>query len=140
MDALRHRMAALVSLVRSQRRSAEEADEVLARPVLRPGGSSDAIEVSRVDGGWRVRSDRVERWVVMTDLENEEAVRYLQGRMVRAGVEQALADAGAQRGDAVEIAGAVFDFEPDRADDLLDDFEDDPSDAEEAEDDSEFES
>ena len=48
----------------------------------------------------------------MTDLENEEAVRYLQGRMVRAGVEQALAEAGAKRGDAVEIAGAVFDFEP----------------------------
>ena len=118
MDALRHRMAALVSLVRRERRAEEQADEIMARPVLRPVGTNDEVQVSRTDSGWRVRSDRVERWVVMTDLENEEAVAYLQGRMVRAGVEQALADAGAQRGDEVEIAGAVFDFEPERRDDL----------------------
>ena len=124
MDILRHRMAALVDMVRRERREREDADEVMARPVLRPVGSNDEVEVSRTSSGWRVRSDRVERWVVMTDLENEEAVAYLQGRMVRAGVEQALADAGAQRGDEVEIAGAVFDFEPERRDDLDEDFED----------------
>ena len=117
MDLLRHRMAALVLLVRAQRRAAADEEAVTVRPVLRPAGVSDAIEVERTAEGWRVRSDRIERWVIMTDLENEEAVRYLQGRMARAGVETALADAGAQRGDPVEIAGAVFDFEPDRVDD-----------------------
>ena len=121
MDLLRHRMAALVLLVRAQRREVAEEEAVTTRPVLRPSGTSDTIEISRTGGGWRVHSERVERWVVMTDLENEEAVRYLQGRMARAGVEQALADAGAVRGDSIEIAGAVFDFEPDRRDDLDDD-------------------
>ena len=131
MDLLRHRMAALVLLVRAERRGAAVQQAVTARPVLRPAGTSDSIEVSRTGGGWRVHSDRVERWVVMTDLENEEAVRYLQGRMARAGVEQALAGAGAVRGDSIEIAGAVFDFEPDRRDDLDDEEpvgEDDASD------------
>jgi GTP-binding protein len=113
LEQLKHRMAALVAVVRQERRQEEEAETVLARPVLRPAAKEDRVAVTRTADGWRVESDRVHRWVVMTDLENEEAVRYLQGRLVRAGVEQALADAGAQRGDAVEIAGAVFDFEPD---------------------------
>lgn len=124
MDLLRHRMASLVTMVRKQRREAEEDDPILARPVLRPLGESDAIDVESVDGTWLVRSPRVERWVVMADLENEEAVRYLQSRMVRAGVEQALEDAGAVRGDAVEIAGAVFEFDPERIDDEYDDDDD----------------
>ncbi|HWH32794.1 MAG TPA: Obg family GTPase CgtA, partial [Egibacteraceae bacterium] len=96
--------------------------------VLRPAdGKGQGFEVEAAEDGWRVRGERVERWVVMADLDNEEAVRYLQGRLVRAGVEKALLDAGARRGDAVEIAGAVFDFEPERAD--MPDDEDDDDDA-----------
>ena len=113
VDALRYRLAALVDLARSQR---EDTDEVV-RPVLRPAAARDAntFTVERTDEGFRVRGETVERWVVMTDLGNDEAVRYLQDRLVRAGVEAALERAGARRGDAVEIAGAVFDFAPDRA-------------------------
>jgi GTP-binding protein len=114
LDVLQHRMAALVRLVRERRQASAAQDDVLMRPVLRPSAESDAITVERIDQGWRVRSERIERWVVMTDLENEEATRYLAGRLIRAGVEQALADAGARRGDAVEIAGAAFDFQPER--------------------------
>ena len=128
VDLLRYRMGALVAMAREERSAEEEAQTVLARPVLRPAADADPITIERTGEGWRVRSDRVRRWVVMTDLENEEAVRFLQGRLVRAGVEQALLDAGAQRGDAVEMAGAVFDFEPDVLDDPdvdLDDLGDD---------------
>jgi GTPase len=114
LERLRGRMADLVRLARAQR---PEPDEVVVRPVLRPAANTGQdITLERTSEGWRVRSERVERWVVMTDVDNEEALRYLQGRMVRAGVEDALAAAGAQPGDAVEIAGAVFDFEPDSYD------------------------
>ncbi|MGH3666247.1 MAG: Obg family GTPase CgtA, partial [Egibacteraceae bacterium] len=114
LQALRRRMAALVVLARSQR-EAEAAPS--QRPVLRPAEhAGDDVHVERVDEGWRIRSERVERWVVMTDLDNPEAVRHLQGRMVRAGVEEALRRAGARPGDAVDIAGAVFDFSPDVVD------------------------
>ncbi len=112
IDQLRHRLADLVTAVRAER--ADRPDELEARPVLRPpaavGGPDFRVEPA--GEGWRVSGDRVERWVLMTDLENPDGVRYLQGRLVRAGVEDALAAAGAQRGDPVEIAGAVFDFEP----------------------------
>ena len=113
LDRLRGRMADLVVLARKTR---PEPDEVGLRPVLRPAESTgEDLLVERYNEGWRVRSERVERWVVMADLENEEAVRYLQGRMIRAGVEDALAAAGAKIGDPVEIAGAVFEFEPEGA-------------------------
>ena len=120
LDSLRYRMAALVELARAQ---AEASDgEPTARPVLRPAAalSADTFTVERTDEGFRVRGENVERWVVMTDLGNDEAVRYLQDRMTRAGVETALERAGAQRGDAVEVAGAIFDFAPDRAEPPVD--------------------
>ncbi|MDQ3344506.1 MAG: GTPase ObgE [Actinomycetota bacterium] len=111
LDRLRRRMADLVVLARQQRSS--EAAEAIPRPVLRPAGRvSDDIRVERRSDGWQVRSDRVERWVVMTDLDNPDAVAYLQGRMLRGGVERELLKAGARPGDSVQIAGAVFDFEP----------------------------
>ena len=129
VDLLRHRMGALVTLAREERQADEDAETVLARPVLRPASDNDPITIQRTGEGWRVDSERVRRWVVMTDLDNEEAVRYLQGRLVRAGVEQALLDAGAQRGDTVDMAGFEFEFEPDLIDDPDDDVEELDTDA-----------
>ncbi len=109
VETLRHRLAELVATTRAERPPVTST----ARPVLRPAGQAGAdFDVERYEQGWRVRGPRVERWVRMTDLDNPEGLGYLQGRLVRAGVEQALADAGARRGDPVEIAGSVFDFEP----------------------------
>lgn len=111
VDALRWR---LIDLVRESRR--HDPASVSAGdgppPVLRPIQAAPTVTVARIDGGWRVDGEHVERWVHMSDLDNPEAVRYLQDRMERAGVEHALAAAGAQPGDDVEIAGHVFTFEP----------------------------
>lgn len=62
-------------------------------------------------GGWEVTGRAVERMVVVTDMDNEEAVAYLQGRLRRAGVEKALLEAGAEYGDSVTIGPVTFDFE-----------------------------
>jgi GTPase len=113
IDSLRYRLAELVREARPARTADDEADH---RPVLRPAeGKGQDFTVERTDRGFRVRGERVERWVVMTDLANEEGVRYLQDRLARAGVERDLLRAGARPGDTVEIAGAAFDFEPDPA-------------------------
>lgn len=53
----------------------------------------------------------VERMVIMTEWDNEEAIAFLQKRLVKAGVEKALAEAGAVDGDEIRIAGRAFDFE-----------------------------
>ncbi len=63
------------------------------------------------DGVFRVNGSKVERMVVQTDWENEEAIAYMQHRMKRLGVDKALEEAGARDGDEVRILGFAFDFE-----------------------------
>ena len=53
----------------------------------------------------------VERMVIMTEWNNEEAIAFLQKRLAKAGVERALAEAGALDGDEIRIAGRSFEFE-----------------------------
>ncbi len=63
------------------------------------------------EGVFRVAGGQVERMVVQTDWENEEAVIFLQHRMRRLGVDDALAKAGALDGDEVRILGRSFEYE-----------------------------
>ncbi|MBA2317667.1 MAG: GTPase ObgE [Euzebyales bacterium] len=115
LDTLRHRLGALVAETRAARQAPVDAGAV--RPVLRPARERGTrFTVARTDHGFAVHGDRVERWVQMTDLANDEAVRYLQGRLARAGVERALVHAGARAGDSVEMGGFVFDFSPEPSD------------------------
>jgi GTP-binding protein len=71
------------------------------------------IRVVREGAGFRVLGDRPERWVAMTDLDNPQAVAYLQHRLTRAGVDELLALAGARPGDEVLVGEAAFEFTPD---------------------------
>jgi GTP-binding protein len=71
------------------------------------------ISVSKEGPGFRVLGDRPERWVAMTDLDNPQAVAYLQRRLRRAGVDDLLAAAGATPGDEVLVGDAAFEFTPD---------------------------
>lgn len=54
---------------------------------------------------------QVERMVVQTDWENEEALMFLQHRLRRFGVDDALHAAGARNGDEIRISGRAFDYE-----------------------------
>jgi len=60
---------------------------------------------------FEVKGRGVERMVIMTEWNNDEAIAFLQKRMVKAGVEKALAEAGAVDGDEIRIAGRAFEFE-----------------------------
>jgi len=62
------------------------------------------------DGVFVVRGPSVERMVSMTDLESDDAVRWLHRRLERMGVLKALRDAGAQHGDTVRIGDVEFNF------------------------------
>ncbi|HEX2028046.1 MAG TPA: GTPase ObgE [Nitriliruptorales bacterium] len=113
LDALRWRLAALVS----ERRAADEPVPAEEPLVVRLEDDEDAFSVARdEDGRFVVSGRRVERWVQMTPLDNAEALRYLQGRLRRAGVEQALVAAGARHADEVLIGGETFEFVPEPQD------------------------
>lgn len=62
-------------------------------------------------GAFRVTGTQVERLVVQTDWENEEAIIYLQRRFSRMGVDDALEAAGCRAGDEVRIVERAFSFE-----------------------------
>jgi GTPase len=93
-------------------RAARQADGGQVAEV--PATETEApIQVVREGTGFRVLGDRPLRWVAMTDLDNPQAVAYLQRRLRRAGVEDLLAAAGARPGDEVLLGGAAFEYEPD---------------------------
>jgi GTP-binding protein len=58
-----------------------------------------------------VEGKAVERMVIQTEWDNEEAIAYLQHRLERMGVEKALAEAGARDGDEIRILNRAFAFE-----------------------------
>ena len=62
------------------------------------------------DGTLRVRGRAVERMVIQTDWDNDEAIVYLQHRFERLGLDDALAKAGARNGDYVRILGYELEF------------------------------
>jgi GTP-binding protein len=113
LEPLRWRLAELVSEMRD---TVDHHDVVVdsAPMILRPLRARDDVVITRGDQGmYVVTSHRVERWVSMLSPDNIEAMRYLEGRLRRAGVEKALIKAGARKGDEVLIGDLVLDFEPD---------------------------
>jgi GTP-binding protein len=85
------------------------------RIVLRPraiGQADFTVTHDENEDEYVVTGQRPERWIRQTDFTNDEAVGYLADRLARLGVEDALAEAGAQAGDAVRIGDVVFDWQP----------------------------
>jgi len=76
-------------------------------------GAGDAFEVSRSGPrAFRVEGPAVERLIARHDIDNEEALRFIEGRLRGMGVIRALEAQGFVPGDDVEIAGTVFELDP----------------------------
>jgi GTPase len=109
VPAFLYALAAAVAASRSARQAAAAGQGAGA-----PATETELpIQVVREGTGFRVLGDRPLRWMAMTDLDNPQAVAYLQRRLRRAGVEDLLAAAGARPGDEVLLGGAAFEYEPD---------------------------
>jgi GTP-binding protein len=115
-EGLRELSFAMASLVETARAAAPQAEP--SRQVIRPAAADDAgFEVVQTgDNSFLIRGDRPRRWVLQTDFSNDEAVGYLADRLARLGVEDKLAELGAQVGAEVLIGdfddAVVFDWDP----------------------------
>jgi GTPase len=88
------------------------AEQPATHRVYRPG-EGESFSVERVGpGAFRVEGGQVERLIARHDVENEDALRYVEERMRALGVIRALEAAGFEPGDDVEIAGIVFELDP----------------------------
>ena len=91
---------------------AASAETPATHRVYRPG-RGDAFKVERTGpGAFRVEGERVERLIARHDVDNEEALRYVEERLRALGVIKALESAGFEPGDDVEIRGIVFELDP----------------------------
>jgi GTPase len=91
----------------------EPTVEVQAEHRLYRPGADDGFSVSKTGAGaWRVDGRGIERLIARHDVENEEAMRYVEDRLRTIGVIRALEAKGFQGGDDVEIGGIVFELDP----------------------------
>ncbi|WP_084613958.1 GTPase ObgE [Nakamurella lactea] len=113
-EGLKELRYALAEIVRDDRvnRPAATAERVIVRPKAVNEAQFTVEQDPDVEGGFIVRGERPERWILQTEFTNEEAVGYLADRLARLGVEDALSASGAQPGASVTIGGTTFDFEP----------------------------
>ena len=58
------------------------------------------------------RAGAIDRLVARHDVDNADALRYVEERLRALGVIRALEAAGFEPGDDVEIAGIVFELDP----------------------------
>ena len=88
------------------------AEAPVTHRVYRPA-AGDAFRVERIGpGAFSVVGEGVERLIARHDIANDEALRYIEGRLRGMGVIRALTAAGFAPGDDVEIAGTTFELDP----------------------------
>jgi GTP-binding protein len=101
--------ALLDALVEELKATQSEPEIPVIMPALKVGDDL-YWDVEPTTGGWRVLGKRISRMVAMTDLSNDEGVRYLHRRLERIGVIDKLRQLGAQEGEDVHIGAFVFSF------------------------------
>ena len=80
--------------------------------VFRPAAGK-GFRVQRTDDGvYVVEGDGVARLLARHDLDNDESLAHVEGRLRRMGVISALEAEGFEPGDDVEIAGVLFELHP----------------------------
>ena len=98
--------------VQEEERPAERSETPATHRIYHPG-RGDAYSVERTGpGAFRVEGERIERLIARHDVDNDEALRYVEERLRALGVIKALESAGFEPGDDVEIAGIVFELDP----------------------------
>jgi GTP-binding protein len=106
-------MAALVAADRAARPAEQPVERVRVHV---KAADEPGFELVRIGESFLIRGEKPLRWVRQTDFSNDEAVGYLADRLARLGVEEALAEAGAEPGAEVMIGelddAVVFDWDP----------------------------
>ncbi len=110
-----HRIADLVGV--AQREAPEREGYVLHRP------AGEGFTFRKEAGSWIVEGAAAVRAVRFSDLTNPQAAELAARRLQRLGVDQALADAGAEAGDTVRIGEIEFEFVPPHHDEADFDYE-----------------
>ena len=112
LDALVAMTATRVAELRSELPAADPRQDRTERWERDRRTRDREITITREERhAWRVSGGAIERMVVQTDWDNDEAVAFLQHRFERIGLDERLEKAGLETGDEVRILGFAFDYE-----------------------------
>jgi GTP-binding protein len=90
-------------------------DELAEHMVFRPAAGR-GFQVQRLGPrSFAVHGRGIERLLERYDIQNEDAMVYVEERLRRIGVLRALEDEGFQPGDEIEIGGVTFELDPSTA-------------------------
>ena len=116
LDELVSYVAAQVAEIRSHIEATAPKEDLSAKWEQNRLRRDNAVRIKREERhAWRVSGNSIERMVVQTDWENDEAVAYFQHRLERNGLDARLAKAGAVNGDEIRILGFAFTYEGEEA-------------------------
>ena len=110
IDALKHKILEIVEEHRAMQKAEEEKDEKYDAVYTFERKDDNSFVILKEDDAWRVCGSKIERAVVQTDWENDEAIDHFQKRFKKMGIEEKLLDKGAKNGDEVRIGEVSFDF------------------------------
>ncbi len=113
VDALMKAAGSKVAELREAERKAQEGVEHFDQIWQHRRDERDKrFEITQLsEGVFRVTGKQVERMVIQTDWDNDEAIAFLQHRFKRLKLDEALEKAGARDGDEIRILGCAFEFE-----------------------------
>jgi len=95
-------------------RAGEDGVEDLAEYMVFRPAAGKGFQIERTGAGaFAVRGRGIERLLQRYDIENEDAMAYLEERLRRIGVLGALQAEGFQPGDELEVGGVTFELDPD---------------------------
>ncbi|MDD2628793.1 MAG: GTPase ObgE [Limnochordia bacterium] len=109
VEQLKYRIFEELQGLKSQEEESLPKDIYVHRP--RPSRPSlEEFSVVKEDGVYVVQGAGIDHFLARVDLENPDALRYFSRRLERAGVINALRDAGVANGDTVRIGEFEFDY------------------------------
>lgn len=111
-DLVRALFLAVPAEARTDAAAKEEPQEFEAEHMVYRPAADQGFDVVRENEAFRVVGQGIELLVARHDLNNEEALAYLEDRLREIGVIAALERAGFTPGDDVRIGDQEFDFHP----------------------------
>ena len=110
IETLKGKILECVKAHREKLKSESEKQETYDNVYTFEAKEEHGFQIKREDDAWRVVGAQVERAVVQTDWDNDEAIDHFQKRFKKMGVEDKLFSAGAKNGDEVRICDISFDL------------------------------
>jgi GTP-binding protein len=78
--------------------------------IISPAPAEEEFAITRLDDGWRIEGDQIERIAAMTYWEFEATARRFQQILDRMGISSALVEAGVSVGDTVYVGDEILEW------------------------------